>query len=73
MNAPISCVSLKNPQRYLRRCEYIDIQPRCSCKDCNIYVGREGGNILCCNEYMFTYQEIARASAHLPEPEVDQK
>jgi hypothetical protein len=57
--AALSCAG--TPPVY-RVCEYINICPRCSCKECDIkYVSPRHGNILCCNQHMFTNDELIRA------------
>ena len=55
----------------LQICEYIDSHPRCSCDGCDVKnVGRESGKILCCNQYLFTYAEVARAHGYVVPVEV---
>jgi len=60
-------VSEMHAKNGLRICQYIDTYPRCSCKECNIFVDRDGGNILCCNQHMFAPDEIAAAKLRIKE------
>lgn len=55
----------------LQICGYIYSHPRCSCEGCDVKnVGRESGNILCCNQHLFTYAEIAMAQGYIVPVEV---
>lgn len=66
LSSAVQASSGKHAKKQLKICEYITQCPRCSCKKCDVgFVDRESGNILCCNQHMFTYQEIAAANGYI--------